>query len=69
MIIHFLHDYFIFTSNHDLQDLLIFGHSIETWLIYVLIFFGVSSFAFVFVWSIGFFVEGQSEKSIKHPWD
>ena len=61
--------YFIFTSNHDVQDLLIFGHNIDTWLIYVLIFFGVSSFAFVSVWFIGFLAEGQSGKSIKHPWE
>ena len=69
MAIHFLYDYFIFTSNHDVQDLLIFGHSIDTWLIYVLIFLGLSSFAFVFVWLIGLLVERQSEKSIKQPWE
>jgi len=67
--INFSNAYFIFTSNHDVQDLLIFGHSIDTWLIYVLIFLGLSSFAFVFVWLIGLFVERQSEKSIKQPWE
>ncbi len=61
--------YFIFTSNHDVQDLLIFGHNIETWLIYVLIFFGLSSFAFVAVWFIGLLVERQSGKSLKQPWE
>jgi len=67
--INFSNPYFIFTSNHDVQDLLIFGHSIDTWLIYVLIFLGLSSFAFVFVWLIGLLVERQSEKSIKQPWE
>ena len=63
------YSYFIFTSNHDVQDLLIFGHTIDTWLIYVLIFFGFSSVAFVSVWFIGLLVESQSGKSIKQPWE
>ena len=65
----FLATYFIFTSNHDVQNLLIFGHTINTWLIYVLIFFGLSSFAFVSVWFLGLLVERQSGKSIKQPWE
>ena len=69
MTINFSNAYFIFTSNHDVQDLLIFGHGIDTWLIYALIFFGLSSFAFVFVWLIGLLVERQSGKSIKQPWE
>ena len=69
MDLNFLHAYFIFTSNHDVQDLLIFGHDIDTWLIYVLIFFGLSSFAFVSVWLIGFVIESQSGKSVKQPWE
>ena len=69
MTINFLHVYFIFTSNNDIQDLLIFGHNIDTWLIYVLIFFGLTSLAFVAVWLIGFFDESQSGKSIKQPWE
>ena len=69
MTINFSNAYFIFTSNHDVQDLLIFGNSIDTWLIYVLIFFGLSSFAFVLVWLIGLLIERQSEKSIKQPWE
>ena len=69
MTINFLYAYFIFTSNHDLQDLLIFGHNIDTWLISVLIFFGLSSIAFFAVWFIGLFVEMQSGKSIKQPWE
>ena len=69
MTINFHNAYFIFTSNHDVQDLLIFGHNIDTWLIYVLIFFGLSSFAFVSVWFLGLLVERQSGNSIKQPWE
>ena len=65
----FSHLYFIFTSNNDVKDLLIFGHNIESWLIYVLIFFGLTSLAFVFVWLIGFLAESQSGNSIKQPWE
>ena len=69
MTLKFLLSYFIFTSNQDAQDLLIFGHNIDTWLIYVLILFGISSFAFVSVWLIGLLAERQSGKSIKQPWE
>ena len=61
--------YFIFTTNNDVQDLLIFGHSIDAWLIYVLIFLGLTSLAFVLVWIIGFLAESQSGQSIKQPWE
>tara|TARA_B100001029_G_scaffold150593_1_gene132721 strand:+ start:317 stop:523 length:207 start_codon:yes stop_codon:yes gene_type:complete len=61
--------FFLFTSNHDVQDLLVLGHDIDTWLIYILIFFGVTSLAFVSVWLKGFVVEKQSGKSIKQPWE
>ena len=61
--------YFIFTSNHDVQDLLVFGKNINTWLIYTLIFFGLTSFGFLWVWFIGFLGERQSGKSIKQPWE
>ena len=69
MVFKFLHFYFIFTSNSDIQDLLIFGHNIDTWLISVIIFFGLTSFAFILVWLIGFLAESQSGESIKQPWD
>tara|TARA_Y100001968_G_C18894324_1_gene497696 strand:+ start:230 stop:439 length:210 start_codon:yes stop_codon:yes gene_type:complete len=69
MIINFSHTYFLFTSNHDVQDFLIFGQNIDTWLIYVLIFFGLSSLAFVLVWLTGLIVERQSGKSVKQPWE
>ncbi len=69
MTISFSQNYLMFTSNQDVHDLLILGHNIDTWLIYVLIFFGISSFAFVSVWLIGLLVERKSEKSIKQPWE
>ena len=65
----FSHLYFIFTTNNDVQDLLIFGRNIEAWLIYVLIFFGLTSLAFVLVWIVGFLAESQSGQSIKQPWE
>jgi len=59
----------MFTSNQDIKDLLIFGHNIDAWLIYVLIFFGLTSIAFVSVWIIGVLIERQSGRSIKQPWE
>ncbi|WP_269623915.1 cytochrome B6 [Prochlorococcus marinus] len=69
MTFNFLHLYFLFTTNNDVQNLLIFGHNINTWLIYVLIFFGLTSLAFVLVWFTGFLVESKSGQSIKQPWE
>ena len=69
MTFNFLNVYFIFTSNNDVKDLLIFGHNIDTWLIYVLIFFGLTSLAFVFVWFKGLLGERQSGQSIQQPWE
>ena len=63
------HLFFIFTSNNDAQDLLIFGLNIDAWLIYVLIFFGLTSLAFVLVWIVGLLAERQSGTSIKQPWE
>ena len=69
MIFNQLQLYFIFTSNNDVQDLLIFGQTIDTWLIYVLIFFGLTSLAFILVWLIGFLVDRKLDKSTKQPWE
>ncbi len=69
MDLNYLHSYFMFTSNNDIKDLLIFGHNIDTWLIYVLVFLGLTSLAFVSVWFIGLLRERQSGKSIKQPWE
>ena len=69
MTLIFSHHFFIFTTNNDVQNLLILGHDIDAWLIYVLIFFGLTSLAFVSVWFIGFLAERESGKSIKQPWE
>ncbi len=69
MTFKFLQFYFIFTTNNDVQDLLIFGRDVDAWLVYVLIFLGLTSLAFVLVWLTGFLVESQSGKSIKQPWE
>ena len=69
MTLKFFYFYLSFASNQDVQDLLIFGHNIDSWLIYVLVFFGLTSLAFVLVWLIGFLAESQSGKSIKQPWE
>ena len=61
--------YFIFTSNEDAQNSLLFGIDINTWLIYVLIFFGLTFLAFSWVWLSGFLDERESGKSIKQPWE
>tara|TARA_B100000214_G_scaffold304531_1_gene235348 strand:- start:351 stop:545 length:195 start_codon:yes stop_codon:yes gene_type:complete len=61
--------YFIFTSNNDVQDLLIFGETIDTWLIYVLVFFGLTSLAFILVWLLGFLADSRLRNSSKQPWD
>ena len=69
MTLKFLQIYFVFTSNHDVQNLLIFGQNIDKWLTYVLIFFGLTSFSFIAVWLFGFLAERQSGKSVKQPWE
>ena len=59
----------IFTSNYDAQNILIFGRDINTWLIYVLIFFGFTLLAFSWVWLAGLLREVKSGQSIKQPWE
>ena len=68
-MINFFFYYFIFTSNHDVDNSLIFGRDMNTWLIYVLIFFGLTFLAFAWVWLSGLLSEMQSGKSSKQPWD
>ena len=60
---------FDFISNADAQNSLIFGKDINTWLIYVLIFLGLTFFGFAWVWLSGLIFENKSGKSIKQPWD
>tara|TARA_B100000214_G_scaffold114038_1_gene80573 strand:- start:1591 stop:1797 length:207 start_codon:yes stop_codon:yes gene_type:complete len=60
---------FAFTSNSDVSDGIVFGLNIETWLIYTLVLFGLSSLIYLFVWIIGNFREKRSGRSIKQPWE
>ena len=60
---------FLFTTNSDLDDFLIFGKDIQTWLIYASVFFGVTLIAFLAVWSIDLLRTIKSGKSVKQPWD
>ena len=60
---------FEFISNADAQNSLIFGRDINTWLIYVLIFLGLTFLGFAWVWFSGLINEQKSGKSIKQPWD
>tara|TARA_Y100001968_G_scaffold316190_1_gene343704 strand:- start:5211 stop:5396 length:186 start_codon:yes stop_codon:yes gene_type:complete len=58
-----------FSSNADVPNVLILGRDIETWLLYTLLFLGVTSIAFLWVWISGFIHEQRSGKSIQNPWD
>ena len=58
-----------FTTTGDIANSQVFGIDMGTWLIYTLIFFGISSFAFVWVWAIGFFRDRQMGKPIEKPWE
>ncbi len=59
----------VFLSNADAENFLIFGRDINTWLIYVLILFGLTFLAFAWVWLSGLIIEKKSGKSIKQPWE
>ena len=59
----------VFVSNADAENFLILGRDINTWLIYVLIFFGLTFLGFAWVWLSGLIIEKKSGKSMKQPWD
>jgi len=42
-----------FTTSGDLADGRVFGMDMSRWLTLTLIFFGISSFAFIWVWAVG----------------
>tara|TARA_Y100001968_G_C19333052_1_gene705331 strand:+ start:164 stop:355 length:192 start_codon:yes stop_codon:yes gene_type:complete len=58
-----------FTSNADAANTLIFGKDIQTWLVYTLIFFGITSFSFVWVWFAGLLKDRQSGKPLDKFWE
>ena len=53
-----------FTSNADLGKFLFFGKGIEVWLVYTLIFFGLTSLAFAVTWLSGFVIQEDQEDKI-----
>tara|TARA_Y100001968_G_C19099534_1_gene591792 strand:- start:178 stop:375 length:198 start_codon:yes stop_codon:yes gene_type:complete len=46
----FLFFFLGFTSNQDATNFLLLGKSIDEWLVYTLIFFGLTSLGFAWVW-------------------
>ena len=69
MVTKFLVVLFDFISNAEAENSLIFGRDINTWLIYVLIFLGLTFCGFAWVWFSGLITEKKSGKSIQQPWD
>ena len=69
MLTKFLVVVFDFISNADVKNSLVFGKDMNTWLIYVLIFFGLTCFGFAWVWFAGVITEQKAGKSIKQPWE
>ncbi len=53
-----------FTSNADVDKFLFFGKGIEVWLVYTLIFFGLTSIAFVVTWLSALPFENNQEDEI-----
>ena len=58
-----------FTSNADATNLLFLGKGIETWLNYTLLFFGLTSIAFAWVWLSGLIVIKKSDDFIDEDID
>tara|TARA_Y100001970_G_C13516230_1_gene500800 strand:- start:46 stop:246 length:201 start_codon:yes stop_codon:yes gene_type:complete len=50
---------YAFSSNADISDGVVFGKKIEVWLIYTLIFFGLTSLGFVWTWVFDLFKNFQ----------
>ena len=55
--------FFSFTSNADASNLLLFGRGIDVWLVYTLIFFGLTSIAFMGTWLSGLIVQETYDES------
>tara|TARA_B100000700_G_C14983240_1_gene827458 strand:- start:1005 stop:1193 length:189 start_codon:yes stop_codon:yes gene_type:complete len=58
-----------FVSNKDAVDLQIFGQDMSTWLIYTLIFLGLTAFGFLGTWIFGLLRDLKAQKPIQKPWD
>jgi len=59
----------VFTNNADAANILIFGRDMQTWLIYTLIFLGLTFLSFVVTWLRGIFIDENLSSSIKQPFD
>jgi len=55
---------FAFTSNADLGKFLFFGKGIEVWLVYTVIFFGLTSLAFAGTWLSGLILQNDQEDKV-----
>ena len=62
-------EFFAFRTTGDVEAGIVFGRDLGTWLLYALIFFGFSSLAFIWVWGVDFFRDGQDGKPLEKPWD
>tara|TARA_Y100001968_G_C19062536_1_gene574455 strand:+ start:492 stop:683 length:192 start_codon:yes stop_codon:yes gene_type:complete len=61
--------YFAFKTNSDASHALIFGRDMQVWLVYTLIFLGLTLIAFLWVWGTALFRDINSGESVKQPWD
>ena len=61
--------FFAFTSNADASNGLVFGKHIENWLVYTLIFLGLTSISFVWTWVKGIMNDKNSGDFFKQPWE
>ncbi len=58
-----------FKSNADLADGLFFGLKMGTWLLYTLIFLGLTSIAFVWTWWKDLLLKRKDGMKTKQPWE
>jgi len=60
--------YFIaFVSNADVSPQLVFGKDMNTWLLFTLLFLGLTMLGFGWVWLIGFIRERDNSDSTQSP--
>ena len=57
------------TSHADVANAVVFGKEMGTWLIFAVIFFGLTVIAFVWVWVADFVRDREAGKPIEKPWD
>ena len=57
--------FFSFSSNADAENFLLFGKGIGVWLVYTLIFFGLTSLAFIGTWISGLISQEIKDESLE----